>query len=87
MARPGYSPDFEEVFRQLGLCPKFIIVEKEGVELPQEWDVALYRGRLLDISATEIRRRLLEGDSISYFVPEQVEKILRRWRDGLQQNV
>jgi nicotinate-nucleotide adenylyltransferase len=34
--------------------------------------------RKIDISATEIRKRVASGQSIRYFVPQAVEDIIRR---------
>jgi nicotinic acid mononucleotide adenylyltransferase len=34
--------------------------------------------RRIDISATEIRRRVAQNESIRYFVPESVEEIINR---------
>jgi nicotinate-nucleotide adenylyltransferase len=87
VSRPGYPLAVEKVEEALGLRLKFVRVRRGRVSLPGEWQVALYEGRLLEISATEIRERLFSGRSISYFLPERVEKIVRRWRDGLRQNV
>ena len=87
VSRPGYPLAVEKVEEALGLRLKFVRVRRGRVSLPREWQVALYEGRLLEISATEIRERLFSGRSISYFLPERVEKIVRRWRDGLRQNV
>jgi nicotinic acid mononucleotide adenylyltransferase len=34
--------------------------------------------RPIDISATEIRRRISQNESIRYLVPESVEEIIKR---------
>jgi nicotinate-nucleotide adenylyltransferase len=34
--------------------------------------------RKIDISATEIRKRVASGQSIRYFVPQAVEEVIRR---------
>jgi len=87
VSRPGEEVDLESVLRKIGV--KVPTAElKRGEAGLNGWRVALYRGRLVEISATEIRERLKSGRPITYMVPERVEEILRRWReDALQQNV
>jgi nicotinate-nucleotide adenylyltransferase len=69
LGRPGWQTDLQEL---------------EG-ELPGIRDrVVWLRGSLSDISATDIRRRVREGQSISELVPGAVEEYI--YRHSLYQN-
>ncbi len=87
VSRPGEEVNPEEVLKKLNLnipVARF----KRGRALSTGWRIALYEGRLIEISSTEIRERLKSGKPISYMVSEKVEEIVRRWReDALQENV
>lgn len=66
VARPGFATDS-------------ITVDSLG--LPDPWPTVLARnvvpGHSVGISASEIRRRLAEGRSIRYLVPDAVERYIR----------
>lgn len=70
------------------LC-SFIVVERPGVDtlvrkdeipLPAPWPerllASMVRGRLCDVSSSEIRSRIAEGRSIRYLVPEPVRRYI-----------
>jgi nicotinate-nucleotide adenylyltransferase len=74
----------------LELCP-FIVVDRPGMDrpvcaselpLPAPWPLrlltSLVRGRLFEVSSSEIRRRVAENRTIRYLVPEAVEDYIRR---------
>ncbi|WP_456456904.1 nicotinate (nicotinamide) nucleotide adenylyltransferase [Thermovibrio sp.] len=85
--RPNAELDFRKVLSKVKPKARVLEVEKGKVDLKSLADVIIYRGRLLDISSTEIRQRLREGKSVSYFLPESSLKVIRRWRDALQEDV
>lgn len=77
--------DFELVFRECefiaALRPGF---ESEGFEGHIKYLETKYHAKikkayipLIDISSTEIRKRVKEGRSIKYLVPERVEKYIK----------
>ncbi|RKQ63317.1 nicotinate-nucleotide adenylyltransferase [Thermovibrio guaymasensis] len=81
LSRPGFTPEVERVKEELGVnftVGRFKRGKVKG-ELPQ---VSIYEGRLIEVSSTEVRKRLKSGLPISYLVPERVNEILRRWRDA-----
>lgn len=86
--RPGFEPQVEKVKEELRVDFSVGYFKRGEVdfngELPQ---VSIYRGRLVELSATEVRDRLKSGKPISYMLPERGEEILRRWRDAFQENV
>ena len=85
--RPNVELDFHKVLSKVKPKARVLEVERGSVDLKPSADVIIYRGRLLDVSSTEIRQRLREGKSISYFLPESSLEVIRRWKDALQENV
>ncbi len=88
--RPGYEENLTDVLKKLNVNLPVAEVEKGNVDktILSKAKIIFYRGRQLQISATEIRERLKQGKSIKYMVTEEAEKILRRWwENAFQKNV
>ncbi len=84
LSRPGFEPQVDKVKRELGVEFSVGYFERGKVKVKGELPkVSIYRGRLIQLSATEIRDRLKSGKPISYMLPERGEEILRRWKDAL----
>jgi nicotinate-nucleotide adenylyltransferase len=63
-------------FEDLKMLVKFVILDRgRAKKTPQVYQVVQ---RNIDISATEIRKRVASGRSIRYLVPKAVEEIIRR---------
>lgn len=54
---------------------RFIVLDRTGNAVSHNFSTI---GRKIDISATEIRKRVASGQSIRYLVPSAVEKIIRQ---------
>ena len=64
-----------EEIRRLATVAAFA---REDEEVPEGWDGPVVRVPYLEISSTEIRRRVGAGEAWRYWVPEAVEEIVRR---------
>jgi nicotinate-nucleotide adenylyltransferase len=62
-------------FDELKKMVRFVVLDRTGSQAQGNYQIVR---RKIDISATEIRKRVAYGQSIRYFVPEAVEKIIRR---------
>jgi nicotinate-nucleotide adenylyltransferase len=62
-------------FPELDKMVRFVVLDRTGKQPTHSYQVIRRR---IDISATEIRRRVAQNESIRYFVPESVEKIIHR---------
>jgi nicotinate-nucleotide adenylyltransferase len=64
-------------FEDLQNLVRFVILDRTGAEGTHSYPTVR---RKIDISATEIRKRVASQRSIRYFVPDAVEKIIHRQR-------
>ena len=62
-------------FNELRKAVQFIVLDRTGAPPDHPYPIV---HRKVDISATEIRKRVASGQSIRYFVPQAVEEIIRR---------
>jgi nicotinate-nucleotide adenylyltransferase len=69
-------------FADLEKMVRFVVLDRSGQQRHHAYPVIR---RKIDISATEIRKRVATGRSIRYFVPPAVEKIIRREKLYLEQ--
>lgn len=69
-------------FADLEKMVRFIVLDRTGQQPSHVYPVI---HRKIDISATEIRKRVATGRSIQYFVPPAVEEIVRREKLYLEQ--
>jgi nicotinate-nucleotide adenylyltransferase len=69
-------------FDELEKMVNFVILDRKGQPPASSYPVI---DRKIDISATEIRKRVASGRSIRYLVPPAVEEIVRREKLYLEQ--
>src|SRR4030095_10827055 len=62
-------------FAELEKMVRFVVLDRSGKQPRHSYKVI---SRRIDISATEIRRRGAQSESILYLVPESVEEIIQR---------
>ena len=62
-------------FAELENIVRFVVLDRTGKQPSHSYQLI---HRRIDISATEIRRRVAQNESIRYLVPESVEEIIQR---------
>jgi nicotinate-nucleotide adenylyltransferase len=62
-------------FAELEKMVRFVVLDRSGKQPRHSYKVI---SRRIDISATEIRRRVAQSESIRYLVPESVDEIIQR---------
>jgi len=62
-------------FAELEKMVRFVVLDRTGKPPSHSYQLI---HRPIDISATEIRRRVAQNESIRYLVPESVEEIIQR---------
>ncbi len=62
-------------FAELQNLVRFVVLDRTGTATNHSYQTVR---RKIDISATEIRKRVASGQSIRYFVPPGVEEIIRQ---------
>jgi nicotinate-nucleotide adenylyltransferase len=70
-------PQWREAEALPGLA-RITVLARPGAPFPElPWPVEQVRTPAIDISATEVRRRVAEGRSIRYWVPDAVAEMIR----------
>ena len=62
-------------FAELEKMVRFVVLDRTGKQPSHSYQLI---HRRIDISATEIRRRVAQNESIRYLIPESVEEIIQR---------
>jgi nicotinate-nucleotide adenylyltransferase len=62
-------------FAELEKIVRFVVLDRSGKQPSHSYQLI---HRRIDISATEIRRRVAQNESIRYLVPDSVEEIIQR---------
>lgn len=62
-------------FAELEKMVRFVVLDRSGKQPSHSYQLIRRR---IDISATEIRRRVAQNQSIRYLVPDSVEEIIQR---------
>ena len=62
-------------FVELEKIVRFVVLDRSGKQPPHSYQLI---HRRIDISATEIRRRVARNQSIRYLVPDSVDEIIQR---------
>lgn len=62
-------------FAELEKLARFVVLDRTGKQPTHSYQLI---HRRIDISATEIRRRVAQNHSIRYLVPESVEELIQR---------
>ncbi len=62
-------------FDELEKLVRFVVLDRTGAEATHSYQVL---ARKIDISATDVRKRVASGQSIRYLVPSVVEEIIRQ---------
>lgn len=62
-------------FAELEKMVRFVVLDRSGKQPSHSYQLI---HRRIDVSATEIRRRVAQKESIRYLVPESVEEIIQR---------